>query len=123
VPDSLSHIPLENFAKALTWLSQQPQVDPRHIYTAGFSRGSEAVLLLGVYYPSLVHGVIATSPSNVALCSYPAAGHGVGTLVPYEPESPSLQNGALEGLTPLANDDARAQVWPRLLAFLARSGH
>lgn len=37
----------------------------------GISRGSEAAQLLGVDYPNLVQGVIASSPSNVVNCSYP----------------------------------------------------
>ena len=71
LPQTLSNIPLEYFAKALRWLSQQRHVDPNRILTFGGSRGSEAALLLGVHYPSLVHGVIAMVPANVALCSYP----------------------------------------------------
>ncbi len=203
LPSSVAPIPLEYFAKALTWLSRQPQVNPHRIYTDGYSLGSQAALLLGVYYPQLVYGVIASSPSNVAQCSYPAcfgpawtfhgqpipytaardqpyptdnpaavipverihgpiflacggadqvwtscafaraivarlnahhdsylhlmyaypsAGHAIGSLVPYSPVSPAYQsqNSTLNGTTPLANDTARALVWPRLLAFLAR---
>ena len=41
------------------------------MYVSGGSRGSEAALLLGAYYPGLVYGVIASSPSDVSLCSYP----------------------------------------------------
>jgi dienelactone hydrolase len=55
------------------------------------------------------------------LASYPAAGHGVGYLVPYQPvwaERTSPQDaGAATG----ANPDATAQLWPRLLQFLAGS--
>ena len=59
LPSTLSQIPLEYFARVLTWLSRQPGVDPAHLLTLGISRGSEAALLLGVHYPSLVHGVTA----------------------------------------------------------------
>lgn len=87
LPQSLSNIPLEYFAKALTWLQQQPGVDPARIFVDGVSRGSEAALLLGVHYPQLVHGVIAGVPSNVALCAYPgcrgAAWTFAGVPVPY----------------------------------------
>ena len=69
LPSGLENIPLEYFSRALRWLAGQPDVTPGQIYVSGASRGSEAALLLGVYYPSLVHGVIATSPNNVALCS------------------------------------------------------
>ena len=199
LPPSLENIPLEYFATALRWLAAQPQVDPQRIWVSGISRGSEAALLLGVHYPNLVHGVIASVPSNVVLCglpacngpawtlngkplpyttqidaphpsdnplavipvnrihgpilldcggadrvwnscayaqaimaelaaakdprphsllSYPNGGHGVGALVPYEPSAePNVGN--LNGNTPLADALARADLWPRLLAFLA----
>lgn len=71
LPQTLSRIPLEYFARALTWLSTQPGVDRQQIYVLGISRGSEAALLLGVHYPALVHGVIAAVPNDAALCSYP----------------------------------------------------
>lgn len=71
LPSKLQDIPLEYFARALQWLARQPGVLPGETYVAGASRGSEAALLLGVYYPNLVHGVIASSPGDVSLCSYP----------------------------------------------------
>jgi dienelactone hydrolase len=71
LPQTLSRIPLEYFAKALRWLARQPGVDPARIVVLGVSRGSEAAQLLGVYDPNLVHAVIASVPSNVAICSYP----------------------------------------------------
>ncbi len=80
LPQTLSKIPLEYFAKALRWLSRRPQVDPKRILTLGVSRGSEAALLLGVHYPSLVHGVIASVPADVALCAYPGCGGPAWTL-------------------------------------------
>ena len=56
----------------------------------GVSRGSEAAQLLGVYYPDLVHAVIASVPSNVALCSYPGCTGPAWTLhgqaLPYTSE-------------------------------------
>ena len=199
LPQTLSDIPLEYFAKALTWLAHQPGVDPSAIAVLGISRGSEAAQLLGVYYPSLVHAVIGSVPSNAANCSYPScagpawtlhgkplpythdyddptapddpaavipdqringpvfldcggddqawtscpygqaivkllddhhdqwshvlypypeAGHGVGSLVPYEPYGPATV--AAEGSKPFqADQEADAQLWPRLLSFLA----
>lgn len=71
LPQTLSRIRLEYFAQALRWLRGRPHVDPNRILTLGVSRGSEAALLLGVHYPNLVHGVIASVPADVALCSYP----------------------------------------------------
>jgi dienelactone hydrolase len=196
LPSTLSRIPLEYFARALAWLARQPGVDPAHVLTLGVSRGSEAALLLGVHYPSLVHGVIALVPSDAAICSYPgcrgpawmlggrplpytrqfddpaptgdpaavipverirgpvlldcggedqtwvscpyasaimsrlaahrdhfahveyayaAAGHGIGDFVPYEPEGTA---DALADATFVADQHARIELWPRLLAFL-----
>ena len=49
-----------------------------------------------------------------------AAGHGAGSLVPYEPVASTTKPGAnLAGRSPDANPDADAMLWPRLLAFLA----
>jgi uncharacterized protein len=69
LPSTLSGIPLEYFARALRWLARQPGVDPAKIAVLGVSRGSEAAQLLGVHYPGLVHAVIASVPSDAALCS------------------------------------------------------
>jgi dienelactone hydrolase len=52
------------------------------------------------------------------LYSYPNAGHGVGTFTPYEPTEVSQ-----EGDDPQADQQARAQDWPRLLHFLAALSH
>lgn len=80
LPATLSDIPLEYFARALRWLRAQPQADPEHVLTLGVSRGSEAALLLGADYPRLVNGVIASVPSDVALCSYPNCSGAAWTL-------------------------------------------
>ena len=57
------------------------------MYVLGGSRGSEAALLLGAHYPTLVHGVIANSPSDVSHGSYPRPGSAAWTFhgnpVPY----------------------------------------
>jgi len=197
LPKTLSRVPLEYFAGALRWLARQPGVDPARIAVLGVSRGSEAAQLLGVYYPSLVHAVIASVPSNVAICSYPGcagpawtlhghalpytsetdtpspadnpaavipdqriqgpvfldcgeadqtwtscpyaqailrlldahhdrwahvlyaypgAGHSVGALVPYEPTDPVADPDYA------TDQQARALLWPHLLAFLAGLG-
>jgi dienelactone hydrolase len=71
LPQQLSRIPLEYFGRALAWLAHQPQVDRKHIAILGVSRGSEAALLSGAYFPRLVSAVIAMVPSDVALCSIP----------------------------------------------------
>jgi len=66
---TLSSVPLEYFTTALKWFDGQPNVDPHQVFVVGTSRGSEAALLLGANFPDLVAGVIASVPSNVALCS------------------------------------------------------
>ena len=71
LPPTLTHIPLEYFARALTWLSRQPGIDPTRLVMLGVSRGSEAALLMGVHYPRLVHAVIGMVPSDAAYCSFP----------------------------------------------------
>lgn len=71
LPPSLHNIPLEYFVTALKLLATQPGVDPHHILVWGISRGSEAALLLGVHFPQLVHGVIATVPSGVVNSGFP----------------------------------------------------
>jgi dienelactone hydrolase len=50
------------------------------------------------------------------LAAYPAAGHGVGYLVPYLPGAGAPGDA---GASPGANPEATAAVWPRLLHFLA----
>jgi dienelactone hydrolase len=87
LPATLTDVPLEYFARALRWLARQPQVLKGQTYVMGGSRGSEAALLLGAHYPTLVHGVIASSPSDVSHGSYPRRGSAAWTLhgkpVPY----------------------------------------
>lgn len=87
LPPTLAKIPLEYFARALRWLAAQPEVLKDRIYVLGGSRGSEAALLLGAHYPALVHGVIASSPSDLSFGSYPRRGSAGWTFqgrpVPY----------------------------------------
>jgi dienelactone hydrolase len=71
LPERISRIPLEYFAKALRWMAARPEVDPQRIVVLGFSRGSEAGLDVAALFPTLVHAVVVGSPSNVNHCSYP----------------------------------------------------
>ena len=68
LPDKLVNIPLEYFRTALEWLGRRPEVDSGRVSVLGTSHGSEAALLLGAHYPSLVHSVAALVPSSVVTC-------------------------------------------------------
>jgi dienelactone hydrolase len=87
LPSELRDIPPQYFAGALRWPARQPEVSPNQIYVSGVSRGSEPALLLGVHYPKLVHGVIASSPTDLAFGSYPDRGSPAwtydGKSIPY----------------------------------------
>jgi dienelactone hydrolase len=80
LPQTLNNIPLEYFNSALGVLRAQPGVDPHHVLVAGESRGGEAALLLGAYFPRLVNGVIAGVPSSVVNPGFPDAGRPAWTL-------------------------------------------
>jgi dienelactone hydrolase len=64
LPPALDGIPLEYFETAGKILASQPQVDPAHILPMGYSRGSEAALLLADNFPKLFHGAVVYSPSS-----------------------------------------------------------
>lgn len=51
--------------------------------------------------------------------SYPNAGHAVDFPMPYQPFAPRAAGAApTDGSTPTANDQARADLWPKLLDFI-----
>jgi len=64
LPQTLELIPLEYFDRAVAWLKARPEVDPNGVGAIGWSRGSEAVLLLGSRNPD-VHAVVAVAPSGI----------------------------------------------------------
>jgi dienelactone hydrolase len=76
LPANLVRIPLEYFARAARWLRRTAAgasagtagggTGSRPLVAWGFSRGSEAALILGVHFPGLVSAVIAGSPSSGA---------------------------------------------------------
>ena len=63
LPQCLCSIPLEYFARAVSWLRAQPAGRGRPVVLYGASRGAEAVLLLASYLPHLADGVVASSPT------------------------------------------------------------
>jgi len=80
LPRGLNNVPLEYFPKALAVLRSQSGVDPRHVLVMGVSRGGEAALLLGAYFPRLVNGVIAGVPSSVVNPGWPDTSQPAWTL-------------------------------------------
>lgn len=65
LPDELVEIPLEYFAGALAWLTQQPMVRTDRLIVMGMSKGGELALLLAATYPTVIHGVIGVVPSGL----------------------------------------------------------
>jgi dienelactone hydrolase len=65
LPQCLCSIPLEYFARAVSWLRAQPAGRGRPVVLYGASRGAEAILLLASYFPRLAAAVIASSPTAV----------------------------------------------------------
>ncbi|MBS2963116.1 acyl-CoA thioesterase/BAAT N-terminal domain-containing protein [Actinocrinis puniceicyclus] len=71
LPAALSGIPMEYFAAAARVLAAQPGVSPGHVLAMGYSRGTEAALLLADLFPGLVHGAVLYAPSAVVHLGYP----------------------------------------------------
>lgn len=197
LPGHLGAIGLELFGRALSWLADQRGVDADRLIVCGASRGSEAALLAGFYFPDLVRAVVAVVPGNVVLCGwggdatrepawlvggeplpyvdrfgpdcanadavipvehirgpvlsvgagrdetwpslamaraiherlrahshaygdvlleYPDAGHLIGHLAPLTDHEVELSRNASK--TPEADQEARADAWPKVLAFI-----
>ncbi|WP_211246008.1 acyl-CoA thioesterase/bile acid-CoA:amino acid N-acyltransferase family protein [Actinomadura oligospora] len=72
LPQTLQNIPIEYFARAARLLAAQPGVDPAHLIVQGYSRGSEAALLVAQLYPGIVHGVIDYAPASTIHGGYPS---------------------------------------------------
>jgi dienelactone hydrolase len=74
LPRSLGNIELRYFERALGLVHGRLAEPNVPVVVLGQSRGSEAAMLCGVYFPDLVAGVVATVPANVSLCGYPEGG-------------------------------------------------
>jgi dienelactone hydrolase/uncharacterized protein (DUF2141 family) len=121
LPQTLEMVPLEYFDKAVAWVKARPEVDPKAIGAIGWSRGSEAVLLLGSRNRD-VHAVAAIAPSgNVWLgLNYQDAAHAKpawtagGAPLPYlTPDASAYRaNAPLKGvfLGALAGADKRPET-------------
>jgi dienelactone hydrolase len=64
LPGDLARIPLEYFARGLSWLDRQPEVDRSRVDVFGISRGSEAAQLVALHWPGLVHAVVLAVPTD-----------------------------------------------------------
>lgn len=64
LPPYLESLPLEYFAKALSWMKGRPEVKADAIGVLGASRGGELALILGATFPE-VKAVVANVPSGV----------------------------------------------------------
>lgn len=65
LPESLDHIPVDYFIRAIDYVETIPQVDAARIGFVGGSRGAELALLLASMEPR-IKSVVATTPSSVA---------------------------------------------------------
>jgi dienelactone hydrolase len=64
LPRELIEIPLEYFGDAIEWLRHRPEVGTAGVGILGMSRGGEASLLIGAFFPA-VGAVVALVPSGV----------------------------------------------------------
>ncbi|MFD1084041.1 acyl-CoA thioesterase/bile acid-CoA:amino acid N-acyltransferase family protein [Micromonospora andamanensis] len=71
LPDSLHDIPLEYFATAAELLAPYSSGE---VVVTGYSRGTEAALLLAQQRPDLVRAVVVYAPSSVVHPGYPYSG-------------------------------------------------
>jgi len=75
LPATLHDIPLEYFVTAARLLRAQPGADPGGVVVNGYSRGSEAALLLAEYHPDLVRGAILYAPNDKVWPGFPDGGN------------------------------------------------
>jgi dienelactone hydrolase len=112
LPDTLKDVPVEYFTKAARLLSRQPGADPASVVVSGYSRGSEAALLLAQTAPDLIRGVVLYAPSDVANGQFPM-GPGSGWTVGGKPveRGSTLQVDRVNGpVLAIAGGDDR--LWP-----------
>lgn len=129
VPKALKNIPVEYFVRAARLLLAQPGVNPEALVVQGYSRGSEAALLLAQHHPDLIRGVILYTPSDVAWGSFPD-GTGAAWTVAGAPVAPSSElavdrvNGPVLAIA--GGDDALWEAGPqaqRIMDRLKAAGH
>jgi dienelactone hydrolase len=69
LPETLRDIPLEYLARGLRLLRDETGATAAAV--TGYSRGSEAALLLAQHFPELVDGVVGWAPNDEAWPSFP----------------------------------------------------
>ena len=65
LPSCECSIPLEYFARAVSWLRAQPATRGRPVVLYGVSDSAEVVLLVASYLPHLADAVVANSPTAI----------------------------------------------------------
>jgi dienelactone hydrolase len=73
-PGQLRDIPLEYFATAARRLAAEAGVRRGRVAALGYSRGTEAAMLLGAYFPELIDGVVVYAPTSRAGPGFPNGG-------------------------------------------------
>src|SRR5580693_5152570 len=122
LPQCLCSIPLEYFARAVSWLRAQPAGRGRPVVLYGASRGAEAVLLLASYLPHLADGVVASSPTAVINGAISAAG-GAAWTFGGQPVAPVGNIPVTRIRVPLLmGDGGRDPVWDSAAAARAIIG-
>jgi dienelactone hydrolase len=126
LPTTLQNIPLEYFASAARILAAQPGVDPTKILAMGYSRGSEAALLLADDYPRLIHAVVVYSPSaqvNAGFPSGPTAWTKDGKPVPTGLIPLNHVNGPLLAIAGSSDNLWASPTWARQIAHELTADH
>ena len=71
LPGDLADVPLEYFGTAGRILAALPGTDAKHVLAMGYSRGTEAALLLAQDMPTLFHGAVLYSPGDTVGEAFP----------------------------------------------------
>jgi uncharacterized protein len=99
LPKHFSEVPLEYLTNAVAWLQVRESVDSARLAVIGYSRGTEAALLMGTFCPQ-VRAVVAVAPSSVVWPGPGASGYFhsawslLGKELPYVPLKLSKGLGA-----------------------------
>ena len=74
LPKEFAAVPVEYLTNAVSWLQAWQGVDPARIGVIGYSRGTEAALLMATLHPD-VSAVVAVAPSSVVWPGPGASGY------------------------------------------------